>query len=104
MIGVIMNSLNEFTKYTGLLDKYITELNIPDIVETDGAYQATDYSLQILQRFVASNPRYHIITAIENDEGTGVTYVNSIRYCNRLLYFLGTGVTTRCQYTDVLYD
>ena len=57
-------------------------------VEDDGGIE-TGW-LPELFAFVQANPDYHIITYVEEDLNVAV-YDNSVRYVNRLKYYLGNG-------------
>ena len=66
-------------------------------VEEDGGIE-TGW-LPELNAFVQANPDYHIITYCEEDLNVAV-YDNSVRYVNRLKYYLGNGSKDDIVYVD----
>lgn len=105
----LASDLNEFVNVTGLLDaenlmrlfpKFIRSID----VEEDGAFEAHGSNLTKLLKLVSDNPTYHIISEVEDDDGTGVVYSNEIRYVNRLKYYIGKGSKKELDYCETIYD
>lgn len=103
----LVDDLSKFEKMTGLLSLEALKAIAPKLVRSidvdeDGGFETPH--LPKLLKFVAANPTYHIISEVEDDYGTGVVYSNTIRYVNRLKYYIGNGIKTPLDCCVKLYE
>lgn len=68
-----------------------TKANLIECLDECGGITACSSSLDALKKLIEKHQYLHIVTTTDSDCGNGIVYDNTIRYVNRINYYLARG-------------